>query len=120
MDDTPNRRSPTWARLGVVAAVFVLAFVVSKSCQKSDVDLTQDDAVAKATEQVEWTPQDTQVRLLRQGIDRHAFWIVSLSIPSPKGDSYEELAVVRMDAETGEVVEFREQEDAPRGAEQAP
>ena len=60
------------------------------------------------------------MRLLRQGIDRQPFWIVSLSTPGP-GDGYvKELAVARIDADTGEVVEFDEQRDAKRGPDEAP
>jgi hypothetical protein len=116
--DTPSRRAPTWPRFAVIIAVLVLAFIVSRITGESDV--TQEDAVAKATELVDFAPEDTQVRFLRQGLDRRPFWVVSLSTPSPDGKSYEELAVVRIDAETGKVVEFREQKDAPRGSEQAP
>ena len=94
-----SRRAPTWPRVAVVAAVLVLAFVVSRSCQDAEIEVTQEEAVAMATEQVDFAPEDTQVRLLRQGIDRHPFWIVSLSIPSADGETYAELAVVRIDAE---------------------
>ena len=116
--ETPSRRAPTWPRLAVIAGVLVLAFVISRTA--GDTEVTQEEAVAQATELVDFTAEDTQVRLLRQGIDRHPFWIVSLSIPNPDGQAYEELAVVRIDADTGDVVEFREQKNAPRGAEQAP
>ena len=71
-----------------------------------------------ATEQVDFVPEDTQVRLLRQGIDRHPFWIVSLSTPEAGAESgigpFKDLAVVRIDATTGEIVEFREQKDEPK------
>jgi hypothetical protein len=115
--ETPARRLPTWPRFAVVAAVLVLAFVISRT---SGSEITQEEAVAKATGLVEWVPEDTQVRLLRQGIDRHPFWIISLSIPSPDGQTYEELAVVRIDAESGEVVQFEEQRNSPRGRDQDP
>ncbi len=82
--------------------------------------MSQEEAVAKATEQVDFVPEDTQIRLLRQGIDRHPFWIISLSIPAADDQTYRELAVVRIDADTGEIVELREQEDAPRGSDEAP
>jgi hypothetical protein len=104
----------------VVGAVLVLTVVVSRTCASSDIELSQDDAVAQATELVDFVPEDTQVRLLRQGIDRHPFWIISLSTPTPDGQAYAELAVIRIDAESGEVVEFREQKNAPRGRDEAP
>ena len=115
LGETPDRRAPTWPRLGVIAAVLVLAFIVSRSCQQAEIDLTEAEAVAKATEQVDFVPEDTQVRLLRQGIERHPFWIISLSTEAAGGQTYEDLAVLRIDATTGEIVEFREQ-----GAEKRP
>jgi hypothetical protein len=50
---------------------------------------------------------------VRQGLNSHPFWAVSLSIPrtvaagqdAPSGDdAYRRLAVVRIDANTGKVV----------------
>jgi hypothetical protein len=106
--------------VAVVVAILVGAFVVSRSCGTDDIKLTQDEAVATATAEADFDPEDTQVRLLRQGIDRHPFWIVSLSTLAPNGEEYAHLAVARVDATTGELVEFREQEDAKRGADEAP
>jgi hypothetical protein len=116
--ETPSRRSPTWPRIAVVAAVLVGAFAVSRSCGTSDIKTTQEEAVATATAEANFDPADTQVRLLRQGIDRHPFWIVSLSTLSPDGDTYTDLAVARVDATSGEIVEFKQQEDTP--AEDSP
>ncbi len=96
--------------------MLVLAFVISRA---SDSEVSQEDAVATATEQVDFVPENTQVRFLRQGLDRHPFWVISLSTPGP-GATYADLAVVRIDAETGKIVEFREQKDAKRGADEAP
>ena len=101
-----------------MAAVLVGAFAVSRSCGTSDIKTTQEEAVATATAEANFDPADTQVRLLRQGIDRHPFWIVSLSTLSPDGDTYADLAVARVDATSGEIVEFRQQEDTP--AEDSP
>jgi hypothetical protein len=104
----------------VVAAVLVLAFVVSRACQDAEIKVSQEEALAIATEQVDFTPTDPQIRLLRQGIQRSPFWIVSLSTLSPNGERYGELAVVRIDATSGEIVEFREQKDPKREPDQAP
>jgi hypothetical protein len=115
--ETPDRRTPTWPRAAVVVAVLVLAFIISRG-SKSDV--TQQEAIATATEQADFVPEDTQIRFLRQGIDRHPFWVVSLSTPGPTLGTYADLAVARIDAETGEMVEFREQQHVKRGSDQAP
>ena len=120
LDETSSRRAPTWPRVAVVAAVLIGAFAVSRTCGTSDVKTSQEEAVETATTEASFTPEDTQVRLLRQGIDRHPFWIVSLSTLSPDGDTYTDLAVARVDATSGEIVEFREQQDEPRGEDEAP
>ena len=104
-----SRRAPTWPRVAVVAALLVLTVIVSKTCQSSEIQLTQEEAVALATEQVRFEPENTQIRLLRQGIDRHPFWIVSLSVPGRDAETFDELAVVRIDATSGEVAEVRDQ-----------
>ena len=98
--------------------MLVLAFVVSRSCQQAEIKVTQEEAMAIATDQVDFTPTDPQIRLLRQGIDRRPYWIVSLSTLSADGDRYADLAVVRIDATSGEIVELREQKKPkhPNGA----
>lgn len=91
--------------------VLLFAFVVVRSCQQDQVRITEQQAIATAEDQVNFTPENTQIRLLRQGIDTRPFWIVSLSIP--KGDSedrFSRLALVHVDANTGEVTEVEEQD----------
>ena len=120
LSGTASRRSPTWPRVAVVAGVFVLAFFVARSCQDEQIKVSQEEAMSIATGLVDFEPEDPQIRLLRQGIERDPFWIVSLSTLAPGGNSYDELAVVRIDARTGDVVEFEEQKAAKRGPDEAP
>lgn len=96
-------RGPKWLRAGVVVSVLLLAFVASQTCQKSSIRLDKDQAIAKAEEQVDFTPQRTQIKLLRQGVPSKPFWVVSLSRPGKQPDSFSELAVVRINANTGKV-----------------
>jgi hypothetical protein len=93
--------------------VLLLAFVVAQTCQKDQVRVTKDSAIATAKRQVDFTPTRTQIRLLRQGLNSRPNWIVSLSIPR-KGASlntqeFRELAVVRVDANNGKVVDVQVQ-----------
>ncbi len=74
-------KQPVWVRVGVVVAILAVAFVVSQTCQKSQIRFNKNQAIAKAERQVDFTPQRTQVRLLRQGLDSKPYWIVSLSTP---------------------------------------
>jgi hypothetical protein len=87
----------------VIAAVLVVAFVAAQTCQKSQIRIDKDQAIATAKERIEFTPERTQIRLLRQGITSKPYWIVSLSIPSAQKDAFSELALVKIDANTGKV-----------------
>jgi hypothetical protein len=95
--------------VAVIAALLVLAFVVSRSCQQSQIRVTKEQAIASAERQVDFDPTRTQVRLLRQGVGSKPFWIVSLSIPREGGRAFKELAVVRVDANSGKVADVRVQ-----------
>jgi hypothetical protein len=98
---------PTWLRVAVIVAVLVLAFVVAQTCQKSSIRLSKEQAIATAEAQVDFEPRQTQVRLLRQGLSSKPFWIVSLSVPGQRDGTFRELAVVRIDANTGEVEDVK-------------
>jgi hypothetical protein len=96
-----------------VVVLLVAAFAVSRGCQREQVRVTKEQAIATAERRVEFDPTRTQVRLLRQGINSRPYWIVSLSIPRPgegaNPDRFRELAVVRVDANTGKVADVRVQ-----------
>jgi len=94
-------------RFGVIVGVLVLAFVVAQTCQKSSIRLNKDQAIAKAETQVDFEPVRTQIRLLRQGIPGKPYWIVSLSRPGRQPGTFSELAVVRIDANTGKIASVR-------------
>ena len=71
-------------------------------------------AIQTARQQVSFEPTRTQVRLLRQGINARPFWMVSLSIPGEVEGTFRRLAVVKVDANTGQVedVELGRRPDA--------
>jgi hypothetical protein len=74
--------------------------------------VSQDTAVATAKRQVDFRPTRTVVRMLRQGLGSRPYWIVSLSIPRGKNlntQVFKELAVVRVDANTGKVADVKVQ-----------
>lgn len=94
-------------RVGVIVAVLLLAFVAAQTCQKSQVRLTKEQAIAKAEGRIGFTPRRTQIRLLRQGVPSKPFWIVSLSRPGKAEGTFSALAVVRIDANSGKVVSVK-------------
>jgi hypothetical protein len=81
----------------------VVAFIAAQTCQKSQIRVDKDQAIATAKERVDFTPRRTQIRLLRQGITSEPYWIVSLSIPTDRNDVFRKLALVKIDANTGKV-----------------
>jgi hypothetical protein len=100
---------PTWLRVAVIVGVLVVAFAVAQTCQQSQIRLTKDQAIAKAEREVDFKPDRTQIRLLRQGIQSEPFWIVSLSIRGADENTFRELALVKIDANTGKVESVRQQ-----------
>jgi hypothetical protein len=105
---------PVWLRVGLVVVLLALTFVAARSCQQSQVRITKDQAIATAEGRIPFEPTRVQVRMLRQGVRSQPFWIVSLSVPREGSDQvFDELAVVRVNANTGKVEDVRVQRDAP-------
>ena len=98
---------PTWLRVGVIALLLVLCFVVAGTCQQSQVRITKQQAIATAEEQVNFDPEQVQIRFLRQGIGSEPFWIVSLSVRGSREDTFRQLTFVRIDANTGKVADVQ-------------
>ena len=98
---TPSQ--PVWVRVAVLAAILLVAFGVSQTCQKSQIRFNKDQAIVKAERQVDFEPRRVQVRLLRRGLESKPFWVVSLSTPGRQRGTFTNLAVVRIDANTGKV-----------------
>jgi hypothetical protein len=95
----------------VIVGVLVAAFVVAQTCQKSQIRINKDQAMARAERQITFEPTREQIRLLRQGVGSKPFWIVSMSVPRRNG-TFSHLAVVRIDANTGKVKDVRVQRNA--------
>lgn len=99
-----------------MVGLFAICLVVASSCQKRQIRVTKEAAVATATRQADFRPQRTQVRLVRQGLNGHPYWAISLSIPGRNGKGYERVSVARVDANTGKLVAFTDnasEEGAP-------
>lgn len=108
----------TWPRVAVIGGVLLLAFFVARSCQQAQIRITKEQAIATAEREVEFEPKQTQVRLLRQGLRREPFWIVSLSIPRGENqNTFSRLAVVRVEANTGKVESVAQQEPSAQQRE---
>ena len=100
---------PTWLKVGLIVALLAITFVVARGCQQSQIRITQDQAVATAEERIPFEPTHVQVRMLRQGLTSRPVWVVSLSVPreGTERQVFDELAVVRVNANTGKVEDVR-------------
>lgn len=104
----PMRRAtlpPRRSIIALIAILFALAFLVSRSCQQREVRIDQQRAIVIAREQIDYTPDRAAVRLIRRGIPSRAYWAVSLPSAKPKRTT-----TVVISATSGKVVEVtREQ-----------
>jgi hypothetical protein len=93
----------TKGRIAVLVLLFGLLLVVNQTCQKNQVRLTKEQAIATARPQAGFVPERTQIRLVRQGLKSRPYWAVSFSVPEKNGHGYSRLTTVRVDANTGKV-----------------
>ena len=107
-DTARTLRDRPLGRIAILALVLVAALLVARSCGKTETKVSQDEAIAIAKEEVAFEPNNVMVRLLKQGLQSKPFWAVSLSVKQPDG-ALDPLAVVTIDAITGEVTEIRRQ-----------
>jgi hypothetical protein len=104
-DEDPPKRTLRPSKRGVLAvvALFAVTLVVAQTCQEDQVRISQEQAIETARPAAGFTPERTQVRLVRQGLNGRPFWAISFSVPEPDGDGYAELTTVRVDANTGTI-----------------
>ena len=100
---------PTWFKVGLVLVLLAVTAVAARGCQQSQVRITSQQAVATAEQQIPFEPTRVQVRMLRQGLTSQPVWVVSLSVPrgGPETQVFDELAVVRVNANNGKVLDVR-------------
>jgi hypothetical protein len=94
--------------------LFAVCLLVASSCQRHQIRITKESAIATATRAADFRPERTQVRLVRQGLNGRPFWAISLSIPSADGKGYARVSVARVDANTGKLVAFTDNADTER------
>lgn len=96
------RQTKLLVAIGVVLAVL---FVFFRGC--SGVEISEEDAVATARAQIDFEPERTEARVLRQGIPTRPVWVVVFTVPDPEGGRNDFLrhAAVRVDASSGELID---------------
>ena len=94
-------------KLALLLALLVLAFVVARSCAGAGSEISKEEAIEIARHEVDYRPDQTQVRLVRRGVQSRPYWAVSLSTLGP-GGALDRVTVVLVDARTRQVAEVRE------------
>jgi hypothetical protein len=84
----------------MLLAVFLLAFLATKTCAARGDEIDPDEAEAIAREEVDFEPEQVLVRGVQRGLDAHLYWAVSLSTTNAAGIRVE-CATVLVDSETG-------------------
>lgn len=100
------RAMPRQTRLLVaVGAVLAVLFIFFRGC--SGVEISEEDAVATARAQIDFEPERTEARVLRQGIPAQPMWVVVFIVQDPEGgrDDFLHHAAVRVHASTGELLD---------------
>jgi hypothetical protein len=90
-------------RLAMLAVVLAAALLAARSCADTTPEISQDEAVEIAMGVKTFEPDDYQVRFLRQGVQAHAVWVVSLYQGDPRAPT--KVQVVLVDTDTGDVVD---------------
>lgn len=85
----------------LLVAVLLLAYLVARTCGSSQPDVSQEEAIEIAKEEIEFEPNDVQVRNIPRGFEERS-WMVSLYTGTPTDP--QECRVVEIDAESGDVI----------------
>jgi hypothetical protein len=94
-------------RVAALAFVLLLAFLVSRTCGSRDTEISQEEAIEIAQDQIDYEADRVGVRFLPQGFQSRPSWAVSLSTEDAEG-RLTRVTVVVVDGRTGDVLEVRQ------------
>jgi hypothetical protein len=89
------------ARAAALVLVLLAAFLVARTCGSSRPNVTQEEAIAIAKEEVDFEPRQVQVRNVPRGLDGERSWAVSLYTGTLEEPG--QCRVVEVDADDGAV-----------------
>lgn len=87
-----------------MAALLILALVLTRGLGLTGHDVSKGEAVTIARARVDFTPEGYNIRFVRRGIPPRPFWVVSFWIRRPEG-GFSRITVVLVDANTGRVTD---------------
>ena len=96
-------RDSLWGRALILGVLLVFTLLVSKTCASNKNEISQQEAVQIAKQQVDFSPDDYQIRYVPQGVPPVYFWAVSLY--TERNGQPVRIQVVLVNATTGAVKE---------------
>ena len=89
-------------KVALLLAVLFVAFIVARTCGSSSPDVSQEEAIEIARDQIDFEAEEVQIRNVPRGIEGQRSWMVSLYNGEPINP--EECRLVEVDAQGGEVL----------------
>ncbi len=106
-DARPAFRDTALGKAAILFAVIAAALLVARSCGSSQPDVSKEEAVEIARREIDFRPDGVQVRNAPRTLQGRRVWAVSLYTGRPERP--ERVAVVEVDAETGQVTAVHRQ-----------
>ena len=92
----------------LLLGILAVAVVAARGCASRETEVSKEEAVEIAREQIDYEPEQVMTRFLSRGIEARASWAVSLATVADDG-RLERVTVVVVDGRTGEVVDVKQQ-----------
>ncbi len=99
-------RDSPWGKAAILVAVLGVALLASRSCASRETEISREEAVTIAREEIDYEPDEVLTRFTRRGLPSRPAWAVSLRTLDARGE-IERVTVVVVDGRTGEVLEIR-------------
>ena len=94
-----------WKGLIIGLAIAVTLGITGVWGSLNDVDVTEDEAISIASEYLDFEPEVTETRIVRQGFSRLPVWGVNFYIPDPDGGGdFVRHLIVEIDGRSGDVL----------------
>jgi hypothetical protein len=105
-DTARTLRDRPLGKVLILVAALAAAFLVSRSCGSTQAEVSKEQAIAIAREQVSFQANHVIVRLVKQGLRQREFWLVGLAHRLEDG-TLENATNVLVDGDTGQVASVR-------------
>lgn len=87
--------------------MLAVAFLAARGCASRETQVSKEEAVEIAREEVDYEPERVMTKFLARGIKSRPSWAVSLATLRDDG-SFERITVVVVDGRTGDVVDVKQ------------